>query len=29
MKRTFAFLLLVTLFFGGLQAKPVDVETAK
>jgi hypothetical protein len=29
MKRTFAFLLLVTLFFGGLQARPVDVETAK
>ncbi len=29
MKRTFVFFLMVTLFFGGLQAKPVDVNTAK
>ena len=29
MKRTFVFFLMVTLFFGGLQAKPVDVDTAK
>ncbi len=29
MKRTFVFFLMVTLFFGGLQAKPVDVATAK
>ena len=29
MKRTLVSLLLVALFFGGLQAKPVDVATAK
>ena len=29
MKHTIVFLLLVTLFLGGLQAKPVDVNTAK
>ena len=29
MKRTFVFFLMVTLFFSGLQAKPVDVATAK
>ena len=29
MKRTILSLLLVTLLFGGLQAKPVDVATAK
>ena len=29
MKQTFVLLLLVTLFFGGLQAKPVDVNKAK
>ena len=29
MKRTFLSLLLVTLFFGGLQAKPVDINKAK
>ena len=29
MKRTIVSFLLVTLFFGGLQAKPVDVNTAK
>ena len=29
MKKTILTLLLVTLFFGGLQAKPVDVEKAK
>ena len=29
MKRTIVSILLVTLFFGGLQAKPVDVNTAK
>ena len=29
MKRTFVFFLMVTLFFGGLQANPVDVNTAK
>lgn len=29
MKRTFVLLLFVTLFFGGLQANPVDVNKAK
>ena len=29
MKRTFVFFLMVTLFFSGLQARPVDVNTAK
>ena len=29
MKRTIVFFLMVTLFFSGLQAKPVDVATAK
>ena len=29
MKKCILFSLLVTLFFGGLQAKPVDVNTAK
>lgn len=29
MKRTFVSLLLVALFFGGLQAKPVDINKAK
>ena len=29
MKRTIVSFLLVTLFFGGLQAKSVDVNTAK
>ena len=29
MKKCILFSLLVTLFFGGLQAKPVDVSTAK
>ena len=29
MKRTFLSLLLVTLFFGGLQAKPIDINKAK
>ena len=29
MKQTVFFILFVVLFFGGLQAKPVDVQTAK
>ena len=29
MKKSMLFSLLVTLFISGLQAKPVDVETAK
>ena len=29
MKKSMFFLLMVALFMGGLQAKPVDVETAK